>query len=236
MVLRFILDGVLRNSTVMLLLAIFIGLTLPQASHLFKDYVNYSLITMLTISTMGMRIRSIFSAKRGVKTILVGLALNYVMLSALCILLGHIFFPQDVELRNGFIVMAAVPVAVAVVPFTYLLNGDAEYSMTVTALLYLLALILTPLLIYILFGSAINLWDLVTLDLQLILLPLILSRVLLLLKANRLPKGFYDALINVALAVIVYAIMGVNQPTFFSGEGFLYPILAASLTRTFGIG
>jgi BASS family bile acid:Na+ symporter len=167
---------------------------------------------------------------------LVGLALNYVVLSALCILLGYIFFPQDLELRNGFVVMAAVPVAVAVVPFTYLVKGDVEYSMTVTTLLYLLALILTPALIYVLFGSAINLWDLIILDLQLILLPLILSRILLLLRANKLPRWIYDVIINLALAVIVYAIIGVNQPTFFSGEGFLYPILAASLIRTFGIG
>lgn len=236
MVLRFIIDNVLRNSTVILLLAIFIGLTFPQAAHFFKGYVNYSLIIMLTVSTMGMRIRAIFSAKRGVKTILIGLTLNYVVLSALCILLGYIFFPMDVELRNGFVVMAAVPVAVAVVPFTYLLNGDAEYSMSITALLYLLALILTPLLIYILFGSAINLLDLIILDLQLILLPLILSRILLLLKANRLSRGVYDIIINLSLVVIVYAIIGVNQPTFLSGEGFLYPILAASLIRTFGIG
>ncbi len=236
MVLRFILDGVLRNSTVMLLLAIFIGLIFPQAAYYFKGFVNHSLIIMLTISAMGMRIRSIFSAKRGVKTVLVGLALNYVALSALCILLGYLFFPMDAELRNGFVVMAAVPVAVAVVPFTYLLNGDVEYSMSVTALLYLLALILTPLLIYALFGSAINLWDLITLDLQLILLPLVLSRVLLLLKANRLSRRLYDIVINLSLVVIVYAIIGVNQHTFFSGEGFIYPILAASLIRTFGIG
>jgi len=236
MVLRFVYDRVLRSSTAMLLLAIFIGLVFPQASHIFRGYVNHSLIIMLAISAMSMSLRSIISAKRGVKMVLVGFALNYVALSALCILLGYIFFPQDVDLRNGFVVMAAVPVAVAVVPFTYLLKGDVEYSMTVSALLYLLALILTPALIYVLFGSAINLWDLIILDLQLILLPLILSRILLLLRANKLPKWIYDVIINLALAVIVYAIIGVNQPTFFSGEGFLYLILVAALIRTFGIG
>lgn len=236
MVLRFILDNVLRNSTLVLLLAIFIGLVFPQASHTFKGFVNYSLIIMLTVSTMGMSIKSIFLAKRGIKMILVGFVLNYIVLSTLCILLGYLFFPTDVELRNGFVIMAAVPVAVAVVPFTYLLNGDVEYSMSITALLYIVALVLTPLLIYLLFGSTINLSDLIILDIQLILLPLILSRILLLLKANRLPRWFYDVIINLTIAVIAYAIVGVNQPVFFSGEGFLYPILAASFIRTFGIG
>jgi len=191
---------------------------------------------MLAISTMGMSLRSIFSAKRGVKWVLIGLALNYVVLSTLCIFLGHAFFPEDVELKNGFVVMAAVPVAVAVVPFTYLTNGDAEYAMNITTLLYILALVLTPASIYLLFGSTINLWDLLMLDLQLILLPLAFSRILLLLKADTLPRWIYDIILNLALAVIVYAIIGVNQHTFFSQTSLLYPILAASLIRTFGIG
>ncbi len=166
-----------------------------------------------------------------------GFALNYILLSALCILLGYLFFPSDVDLRNGFVIMAAIPVAVAVVPFTYLLNGDTEYAMSVTALLYILAPILIPAAIYLLFGPAdINFIDLLILDLQLILLPLILSRLLLLAKANRLPRWIFDIIVNIALVVIVYAIVGVNQPVFFSGEGFIYPIISASLIRTFGAG
>ncbi|MBC7131319.1 hypothetical protein H5T51_08965 [Candidatus Bathyarchaeota archaeon] len=236
MFLHLILERVLKSTPVMLLLAILIGLVFPQASNFFKDYVDLAMIIVLTISAMGIRIKAIFSANKGVKMMLVGLALNYVVLSALCILLGYLFFPQDVELRNGFAAMATVPVATAVVPFTHLLKGDVEYSMSITTLLYLSALILTPLLSYGLFGSAVNLWELIIVDVQLILLPLILSRILLLLKADRIPKGAYDVTINIALAVIVYAIIGVNQPTFFTGEAFISLILLAALIRTFGIG
>jgi BASS family bile acid:Na+ symporter len=76
--------------------------------------------------------------------------------------------------------MAAIPSAVAVLPFTYLLKGEMMVSLIGSASLYLLALIVVPLISFqFLEVGRIEPLKLISVLVQMILIPFIVSRVLL---------------------------------------------------------
>jgi BASS family bile acid:Na+ symporter len=70
--------------------------------------------------------------------------MNYLILGSLLLGLNALLI-QDEALRAGFVIIAAVPPAVAVIPFTFFLNGDEKHSLLGTIGAYLGALIIMPL-------------------------------------------------------------------------------------------
>ena len=59
---------------------------------------------------------------------------------------------QDGEVWSGLVVIAAVPPAVAAVPWSHILGGDILLSLTGVLTMYLLALVLTPAIIILFLG------------------------------------------------------------------------------------
>ena len=60
------------------------------------------------------------------KGAIIGFGLNYILLSGLILLLSSNL--GDEGLRQGFVVMAAVPPAIAILPLTKLLGGNSSVS------------------------------------------------------------------------------------------------------------
>ncbi len=82
---------------------------------------------------------------------------------------------EEEALRQGFVVMAAVPPAVAVVPLAKLLNGDVRLALYTEPLSYLSSLFLMPAIIFFFTRkSGVNLWDTVEIVLVLIFFPSLL--------------------------------------------------------------
>ena len=137
-----------------------------------------ALAIVMTFSTMGVP-ESIFRSLRGLlRPMMIGIVMNYFILGIVLLLLNAVLI-YDEALRLGFILIAAVPPAVAVIPFTYFLKGDETLSLIGTAGAYLGALIIMPLGAFLFFGPGfIDPMKLVVIMLELILLPLIASRLL----------------------------------------------------------
>jgi len=153
-------------------------------------------------------------------------------------LLGlNAFLISDEALRLGFILIAAVPPAVAVIPFTYFLKGDETLSLIGTAGAYLGALILMPFIAFLFIGSGfIDPMKLVMIMLELILLPLIASRLLLRIgMASRLDpiKG---AITNWSFFLLTYTIVGLNRDLLLSQPLTLLPVILIALASTFLLG
>jgi BASS family bile acid:Na+ symporter len=160
------------------------------------------------------------------KSSMLGLFLNYGLLSGLILLLSYNL--EDEALRQGFIVMAAVPPAVAVLPMTRLLCGDVLRSLYSEALSYLASLLLMPAIIFAFTRqTGISLSYLLQISVVLILLPALASRL-----ARRLPID--PALpINLGFFAITYTVIGLNQGTLWQVSG---AVAAIALARTFAIG
>lgn len=164
-------------SNLLFVLAISLGLFLPQAGHLAYVLVVPALTIMLTVTLLRFpggffnRPRSLMGGA------LWGNLMNYLILGNL-IIMGSLFLIRDEKFWIGLVLIAAVPPAVAVLSLSEKLHADQMLTLSGFAGTYLGAIILAPLI-----GAAffkfipIHYDRLIILAASLILLPLILSRV-----------------------------------------------------------
>lgn len=211
------------SSTLVLILALLLGLMLPGPAESTEAFVTPALMIMMAFSLtevdLGREIRSWSSMKSGAA----GILLNYGILSGLILLLSHPL--SDEPLRQGFIIMAAVPPAVAVLPMTRVLKGDMSLSLSGEILSYLASLLLMPLIIY-LFShqTGISPIYLLQISIVLILIPALASRLVRLLPINPVLP------INLGFFLVTYTVIGLNQGAIWTDGGSVAWI---SIARTF---
>jgi bile acid:Na+ symporter, BASS family len=215
----------LQNSSLVFLLSMLLGLTVPGPARYMEPLIIPALLLMMSFSLTEIDLR----AKGDLKRALVNFALNYGLLSGLILLLS--FRLEDEALRCGFIVMAAVPPAVAVLPFSRLLFGDMLLSLYSEAICYLASLILMPGIIF-LFTSktGVSLGYVIEIALLMILLPVAASRVLRRVKMDPVLP------INLGFFVVNYVVIGLNSSVLSGDFGEISGVALIALARTFGIG
>jgi len=160
----------------------------------------------------------------------VALALNYIMLTAVILAVGRLFYD---DIWPGWVLMAAAPSAISVVPFTSVLGGKTTKALFSTAVNYVVALVLMPVLTLILIGNAVSAISLVSSLIILIVLPMAASRIVMKLSIK---KGTNTVLINLMFAVMIFAVAGSNRDAFFGDPILVLAVSAACVIRTFGTG
>jgi BASS family bile acid:Na+ symporter len=211
-----------RNTSLIFILSILLGMTIPGPAQYTESLITPALLLMMSFSLTEIDLR----AKGDLRQAFVGFALNYVLLSGLILLLS--FTIGDDALRYGFVVMAAVPPAVAVLPMTRLLGGDVRLSLYGEAISYLASLVLMPGLIF-LFTSktGVSLGYVVQIAMLMILVPAAASRFLRHLNLD------YVLPINLGFFVVTYTVVGLNSSAI---PGAFMDVASIALIRTFGIG
>jgi BASS family bile acid:Na+ symporter len=140
-------------------------------------------------------------------------------------------------LRSGFIIIAAVPPAVAIIPFTGFLNGDSTFSLIGSIGGYLGALIITPLMVLVLLGTAsIEPLKLFIIMVQLIILPLILSRILVWARMSSKIEPLRGTITNWGFLLPASPIVGLNRAVFLGRPLSLIPVALVALASTFLLG
>jgi BASS family bile acid:Na+ symporter len=230
------LKTLLRHRDFILLLAISLGLFLGQGARWTERLVVPALAVVMTLSTMGVP-GSVFLAPRNLLLpALAGVAMNYGVLGGLLLGLNFLMV-RDEALRDGFIIMSAVPPAIAVIPFTAILNGNQTFTLIATIGCYLAALILTPLIALSFIGSGfIESAKIFAIMAELILVPLILSRVLLGSKLAKRVEPLKGAITNWGFFLVVYTIVGLNRDLFFAQPLAFLPAALIALASTFLLG
>ena len=222
----------LENTTLVFLLAIVLGLLYPQLSAGLEGYIILLLVVAMSLSLVSVTF-SRNDMQSGAGASLRSFLLNYGFLSASILLLAYLLVPNP-EYFAGFVIMAAVPPAVAVVPFTYLLRGDSKASLGGEVLCYLLSLVAAPIITLSILGFMVDAVEMLKTLLLVIVVPLVLSRILL-----RLPKrhlSFKTSVINVCFAAITYCVIGLNQPMIVGNAFSLAPLVFILLLTSFGTG
>ena len=216
----------IQNSTLVLTLSVLFGLVLPGPADATEALVTPALMIMMAFSLtevdLGRDIKSSGSLQSGA----IGILLNYGLLSGLILILSQSL--PDGSLRNGFVIMAAVPPAVAVLPMTRILKGDMRFSLAGEILSYLASLLLMPLIIY-LFSrqTGISPLYLLQISIVLILIPAFASRLVRMLPINPVLP------INLGFFLVTYTVIGLNQGALWSDAGSVAWI---SIARTFAVG
>ncbi|MFC1930845.1 bile acid:sodium symporter family protein [Chloroflexota bacterium] len=226
-----------RNRNFILTLAIVLGLTLGKpAANWAQPLVLPALALVMTLSATSITSRDFTSLKKMPRPIIISLLMNYVVMGGITLLLAK-WLIDDPELWTGFVIVAAVPPAVAVVPFTHILGGDVLFSLIGMTGAYLAALAIMPAAMALLLGT--SFFDpvklLSTLG-QLIIIPIILSRVLLFTGMARRIERWRGTITNWSFFIVLFGIIGLNQQAFFGQFDILIRIIIIAIAISFVLG
>jgi BASS family bile acid:Na+ symporter len=226
----------LRSRTFLSISALAIGLLWGDGAHWTKGLTLPVLAIIMTLSTMGVS-GSAFRSFRAFFTLAVsGIAMNYFVLGGLLLALNALFI-HDEALRAGFVILAAVPPAVAVIPFTAFLKGDGEFSLIGTIGAYLGALLIMPLIVLAFIGPGlIDPSHLIVIMAELILAPLIVSRFLIRIRMDSRLESIKGAITNWSFFLITYTIIGLNRELILTEPLFLLPVALIAVASTFLLG
>lgn len=220
---------ILESYSHMMVLALVLGLLLGGFPALTKEISMASLALLMTFSLANIRLGEAFG-KGQAKDAALALVLNYALLSGVILAMGWMF---SEEIWWGWVLMAAAPSAISVVPFTTIMGGRTGGVLFATAANYILALALMPIISLLFIGSAVSSWSLVSYLLVLIALPMVLSRGVMRLG---LAKRTSTVTMNLAFAVLIFAVAGANRNAFFDDPLLVLAVSVACIVRTFGTG
>ena len=226
----------LRNRDFLLLLAILLGLLWGQGAQWTQKIVIPALAAVMTISTMGVSGSTFRSARNLLVPALVGIAMNYALLGGVLLGLSALLVHEE-PLRAGFILMVAVPPAIAVIPFSFLLDGDSTFSLIGTIGCYLGALIIMPLITLGFLGPGfVDRVKLISIMGELILVPLIFSRIFVRSGISARIEPVKGAITNWSFFLVTYTIVGLNRGIFLNEPLSLLPAGVIALISTFFLG
>ena len=223
------LTTILESYSTMMILGLLLGLVLGGFPWFTKEISMGSLALLMTISLSNVKLGET-RGKDHVKDALLALALNYGLLTIVILAFGSVF---DQKLRWGFVLMAAAPSAISIVPFTTILGGRTSRALFSTAVNYIAALGLMPAISLLLIGSAVSVESLITSLVLLIGMPMALSRGVMRLNP---PKSASTIVMNIAFAVLIFAVAGSNRDAFFGDLAVVAAIAVVCVIRTFGTG
>jgi len=226
----------LQNRDFILFLALVTGLLLPQASTWSRHLTLPALALVMTISTMGIP-GSLFRSPRAlIVPALCGLLMSYGVLAGFILGLSALLI-HDRELWSGFVILALMPPAVAVIPFTDLFKGNRAFSLAGTAGGYLGALIILPIILYKYLGSSeLVLEKLSMAAIVLIIIPLVISRILRWKKFDKDLEPVKGVIINWSFFIVVYTIVALNQDIFTHQPLRLLPVAVIAVGSMFVLG
>jgi len=226
----------LGNRNVILVLALSLGLFWGQGVEGTTMLVIPALAFVMTLSTIGVDGSLFQTPSRWLKPAGIGIFMNYVVLGGLIIILSR-FLPLNDSFRTGYIILAAVPPAVGVIPFTSILDGDVEFTLIGCIVCYFAAFLVIPLMFSTFLGLSLDVQSgLFTTLTQVVLIPLILSRVLRYIKVVKYIEPVRGILTNWSFFLIIYTVIAVNREALTSDPLSLLPAIALTLTTSYLLG
>lgn len=230
------LRAVFAGRNILLVLAILLGLFASRWAPLFKPAIVPVLGVIMTLACLGVEERVFSPARSLALSSLVGFLMNYLILSGIILLLAELFI-KDREIYTGFVVIAAVPPAVAVAPFTQMLGGDTVFSLRAAVGAYLGGLIAAPVIaLGFLDVALIPPGKIAEIVLLLIILPVVLSRILIKTGAAGSVEPVRGLLTNLGFFVVVYTVVGLNRDIIFGRPDALGPVVLVAFLTTFVLG
>jgi BASS family bile acid:Na+ symporter len=162
--------------------------------------------------------------------------MNYLVLGGLILVLSGLI-PLETPFWRGFIILAAVPPAVGVIPFTSFLDGNMTFSLVGTLGCYLGAFFITPLILFTLPGLSTGFQiSLFITMVELILVPLVFSRILLRTSVASRIAPVKGSIINWCFFLVVYTTVGLNREVFLSQPASLIPAAVIAAIISFVLG
>ena len=226
----------LRDRNVIMLLGIVVGLAWGDGARWTEPLILPGLAMVMTLSTIGIS-GSLFRPISSIVTPgLAGIAMSYLVFAGVTLTLS-LLLVGDPALRTGFVLLAAVPPAVAVIPFTLFLKGNTTFSLMGTIGGYLGGLVIMPLITLVFIGAGfLSPFKVILILVELILAPLFASRILMWLRLDRYLEPVKGTIINWTFCVFTYTVVGLNRDIFLHRPGSLLVVAAIAVVSMFFLG
>lgn len=206
----------LNNRNTLLILSLFFGLISGWGTIFLKPYTLLVLAITMVFSTTSFDFKLLRKVKLLIKTSFVSLLLNYILFGIILLFFAYLLIPEK-EIFWGFVIIAATPPGVAIIPFTIIHKGNLNYSLLGILGVYFMSIFISPLIIkFFISGAEIQVIDLVIVMIQVIIIPLILSRLLILKKVKPFVDKIRGKVVNWGFAIILYTAVGLNREAIFS--------------------
>ena len=227
----------LRNRYCILLLAILLGLSVDKPLAIWTAPLVLPFLAMvMTLSAIDVTSRELTTLKNIPYSAGLSLLLNYVVLGGITLLLAW-WLIEDSDLWIGFVVLATMPPAVGVVPFSYILGGNTLFSLIGMTAAYLAALFIIPGIMALFLGTGyFDPLRLIIMLGELVLLPIVLSRILLVLDMAERIKPWRGTIINWSFFIVLFTIVGLNREAFFIESNTLIRIIVIAVITSFILG
>ncbi|MDP2853383.1 MAG: hypothetical protein Q8O28_03950 [Smithellaceae bacterium] len=226
----------LSNRNFIFLLSISFGLVFPQPAIWTQVLMMPALALVMTLATINVQNDYFLKPRTILMPSLFGILMTYVLLGGV-ILTASALLISDHNMWIGFVLIAAVPPAVAVIPFSAILEGNVSYALSGTVASYLAALLIMPLMFWIFIGTSFpDPFKLIRIMLLLIVLPLILSRIILYFNLQDRIAPIRGLLTDWGFFIVLYSMIGVNRDLIFSQPLLIAPIALVVIVATFVLG
>ncbi len=230
------LQRLVRDRNFILFSSLVLGLVWGDGARWTESITLPALALVMTLSTTGISVSVFRSPRNLLVPAMGGLAMNFALLGGFILGLSTLLI-RDEALWGGFVIIAAVPPAVAIIPFTGFLNGNSTFSLIGSIGGYLGALIITPLIVLGLLGTGfVEPVKLVIIMVELIVVPLALSRILVLTGVSAKIEPLRGTITNWSFFVVSYTIVGLNRAVFLGHPLSLIPVALVALASTFFLG
>jgi len=230
------LKSLLHNRNFIFLLATVCGLLTDKAAPWTEPLILPGLAVVMTVSTMSIPNRAFRSARTMITPAFLGSVMNYLILSGVILILTQLMIKEP-SLRAGFVLIAAVPPAVAVIPFTTILKGNESFTLFSTIGAYLIALMILPMMAYFFLGiKNIDPMKLMVITGELILLPILISRILLFKGWHKPIAPFKGPITDWSFFFIIYTIVGLNRQIIIGNPALILPVAAIAFLSIFVLG
>ena len=219
-----------------MLSAIAAGLLFDHAAQWTKFLVLPTLTLILTLAMAGFSGKVHEYGRSPLIPALVGVFMSYVILGNFIVGLSA-FLIHDDKLWIGFIIMAAVPPAVAVAPLASSWGGNKIYAVIGTIGAYIGAIVIIPVIASgLLDMHPIDITKLIIVATVLIFLPIILCKIIVGRRFYGKIEPIKEILIKWSYSLILYTVVGLNRETIIGQPSSLFPVAAIALTSTFLLG
>ena len=191
-----------------------------------------TLVVMLTLSMSRIPLQNLNPLKYGKS---IGRAILLGMVIASIIPLVGYFILKDTDYSKqaaGLVFIAATPFAGSVLPLSIILRGDAEHAARGTIVVYILSLAWIPFIVWLALGDSVDMEFLFLTVVELIGIPLVLSRLLTKVKIN---KDVMAIVLNCCIFFMVW--LSVGSTNFKGNVWWLFLVfIIIAVMRSFGLG
>jgi BASS family bile acid:Na+ symporter len=225
-----------RNRNAIFLLALGLGMATPQAAPALRSLVLPCLGLAMTLAALEISAGAFRTPRSLLLPAFLGIIMSYVIMGNVLIGLAALLI-NDEMLWTGFVLLAGVPPAISIIPFSMLLRGNTGLSLFGTVGAHLGALVILPLITLSLLGvSSFDPLKILLTILILIVIPLTVSRWIL-------ERGWQDRIaahrtpiMNWSFFVVFYTMIGLNRSLIFGRSGALLPVALILICSTFVLG